>query len=93
MVTIPARRLAELEEQVTDLQARLAKRNNSNLGRLRAYAEANPEKMSAQSAARAKRYKEAHREEYNARRRELRRLKKEAAATSPGATDAVAAPS
>ena len=82
MVTITAARLAELEAA----EKRLAKRNHSNLERLRAYTEANPEKISAQSAARVKRYMEAHREEYNARRRELRRLKKEAAAAAAGAS-------
>ena len=88
MVTITVARLAELEAA----EKRLAKRNHSNLERLRAYAEANPEKVAALNAASSKRYKEAHREEYNARRRELRRLKKEAAAAQTGTVNAATAP-
>jgi hypothetical protein len=80
-------RIAELEAQVADLQARLAKRNNSNLERLKAYREANPEKAAESTATSAKRYKEAHREAYNARRRELYRLKRAAAMEqTPAAT-------
>lgn len=89
MVTISAARLAELEEA----EKRLAKRNHSNLERLRAYREANPEKVAALNAESSKRYKEAHREQYNARRRELRRLKKEAAAAMEGCVNAATAPS
>ena len=92
MVTISAARLATLEQQVADLQARLAKRNHSNLERLKAYREANPEAAAASTAAAAKRYKETHREEYNARRRELRRLRKAAAATALVETPAATAP-
>lgn len=82
-------RIAELETQVADLQARLAKRNHYNIDSLKAYDAAHPEK----AAARSKKYKETHREAYNARRRELRRLKREAAAAEMDATDASAAPS
>ena len=86
MATAEAR-IAELEAQVVDLQARLAKRNHNNRERLKAYREANPEKAAESNAASAKRYKEAHREAYNARRRELRRLKREAMeAQAPAAT-------
>lgn len=77
-------RIAELEAQVADLQARLAKRNHYNLDSLKAYDVAHPEK----AAARSKKYKEAHREAYNARRRELYRLKRAAVV----ATDAADAP-
>ncbi len=77
MVTITAARLAELEAA----EARLAKRNHSNLERLRAYREANPEKAVAETTAAAKRWYERNREEYNAKRREKRRQAKEAAAT------------
>lgn len=81
MVTITAARLAELEQQVTDLQARLAKRNHSNLERLRAYKEANPNREEAPSNDRVKRWYERNREEYNAKRREKRRQAREAATT------------
>lgn len=84
MVTIPAARLAELEAQVAALSEKLTKRNHSNMARLKAYIEANPEKAAAAQAAGAKRYKERNRDAYNARRRELRRLKREAAAAAPG---------
>lgn len=91
LVTIPAARLAELEAQVAALSEKLTKRNHSNLERLKAFKEANPEKAAAASTASAKRYKERNREAYNARRRELRRLKREAA---PGeSAHAAAAPS
>lgn len=84
MVTIPAARLAELEAAVDSLRSKLAKRMNNNPERLKAYDKAHPEKIRERSRL----YREAHREEYNARRRELRRLKKEAAAAN-GATTAV----
>jgi hypothetical protein len=77
-------RIAELEAQVADLKARLAKRGNHNLEKINAYNATHPDK----AAARSKKYKEAHREAYNARRRELYRLKR--AADAP--TTAVDAP-
>lgn len=80
MVTIPAARLAELEATVETLRSKLAKRMNNNPDRINAYNVAHPEK----ARERSRLYREAHREEYNARRRELRRLKKEAAATESG---------
>lgn len=82
-MTDASARIAELEAEVADLKARLAKRNNNNLEKLNAYNAAHPEK----AAARSKKYKEAHREAYNARRRELYRLKR-----SESATTAVDAP-
>jgi hypothetical protein len=81
-VTIPAARLAELEELAAfalkvkaQQAARLAKLNERN--------KATPEAISK----RVKKWQDANREAYNARRRELRRLKREAeaAAESPGA--------
>lgn len=85
-------RIAELETQVAALTAdnaalkeRLAKRGHHDIDKLNAYNAAHPEK----AAARSKKYKEAHREEYNARRRELYRLKRAAQQE----TTAVAAPS
>jgi hypothetical protein len=65
-------RIAELEATVADLRARLAKRNHNSLERLQAYNAAHPDA----AAARVKRYQERNREAYNARRRELRRLKR-----------------
>lgn len=90
-VTIPASHLAALEAEIADLKSRLAKRMHNNIDRLRAYREAHPEKASAQSKEAAKRYKEANREAYNARRRELRRLKK--AGAGDGGETAATAPS
>lgn len=75
MVTIPARRLAELEAA----EARLTKRNHSNIERLKAYKEANPNREESPSNERVKRWYERNREEYNAKRREKRRQAKEAA--------------
>ena len=60
------------------LTARLAKRTHHNIESLKAYDAANPGK----AAARSKKHKETHREEYNARRRELYRQKKEARAST-----------
>lgn len=76
-----AARIAELEATVAELTARLAKRNHYNLESLRAYDKAHPERASERS----KRSKERNREAYNARRRELRRLKKSG---EPDASDA-----
>ena len=73
--------MAELEAAAaaaTELKAKLAKRMFNNPERLKAYDKAHPEK----ARERSRLYREAHREEYNARRRELRRLKKEAAAAA-----------
>ena len=84
MVTIPAARLAELEATVDTLKAKLHKRNHCDSERLKAYKEAKPELFAASSAESSKRYKEKNREAYNARRRELYRLKKGGAAVSPG---------
>jgi hypothetical protein len=79
MVTIPAARLAELEALAATaetLRSKLAKRNHSDPERLKACKEANPELFAASSAASSKRFKEKNRDAYNARRRELYRLKK-----------------
>jgi patatin-like phospholipase/acyl hydrolase len=86
MITIPAARLAELEAEITTLKERLAKRSHYNISNLREYDAAHPEKKREST----KKYKAAHREEINARRRELYRLKKVAAAGggTPGHTDA-----
>ena len=80
MVTITAARLAELEAA----EARLAKRNHSNIERLKAYREANPNREEAPSNERVKRWYERNREEYNAKRREKRRQAKETAAVAVG---------
>lgn len=80
-VTISVARLQELEAAAAaaaTLKERLKKANHCDPERLKAYNKAHPEK----AAERSKRYKERNREAYNARRRELRRLKKEAAATT-----------
>lgn len=77
MVTISAARLAELEAA----EKRLAKRNHSNLERLRAYNEANPFKA-ADATERSMKWYARNREEYNAKRREKRRQAKEAAAAA-----------
>lgn len=76
-VTIPVARLTELETTIADLQARLAKRTYNNLDRLNAYNKAHPEKVKE----RHKKWRTEHREEYNARRRELYRQKKATAAS------------
>jgi hypothetical protein len=91
MVMISASRLATLEAAATRLakaEEQLAKRNNRNLARLLAFKEANPEKAAELAVARSKRYMEANRDAVNARRRELRRLKK----ASGGVTHAVVVP-
>ena len=67
--------IATLEAENAALKARLAKRTHHNIASLREYDIAHPEKR----VERARRYKEKNRDAYNARRRELRRLKKEAA--------------
>jgi 3-methyladenine DNA glycosylase AlkC len=60
------------------LKEKLKQRMFSNPDRINAYNKAHPEKHRAA----VQRWKDSHREEYNARRRELRRLKKEAAAAA-----------
>jgi len=67
-VLISAARLAELEA----LEAKATARNEQKLAALKKYNKEHPEK----AAARAKRFKELNRDVYNARRRELYRLKK-----------------
>lgn len=83
-VTIPATHLAALEAEIASLKARLAKRMNNNLERLKAYTDAHPDRKREAT----KRWKDEHREAYNARRRELRRLKK----AGEGTTAVVAPP-
>ena len=73
-VTITVERLKELEKYEAKVKAKYEK----TLGSLREYDKAHPEK----SAERSKRYKDANREAYNARRRELRKLKKEGASVA-----------
>jgi hypothetical protein len=85
MITIPAARLAELEAiaaEVSTLKERIKKLNHNSIDRVKKYYAENPEEAAARAAERSKKYKAAHRETYNARRRELRRLKKEAAAAA-----------
>ena len=71
MITIPK---AEYEA----LKEKLYKRTHNNPDRINAYNKAHPEKV----LARAHKYINKDRDAYNARRRERRRLKKEAAATA-----------
>jgi len=81
-VTISAARLQELEAAaaaVPILKEKLKKANHSDPARLKAYDKAHPEK----AAERSKRCKDKNREAYNARRRELYRLKKEDGYTAP----------
>jgi len=77
-VTISVERFKKLEKY----EARVKAHNETSIKELREYDKAHPDK----SALRSKRYKDAHRESYNARRRELYRLKKAAAKglTAPG---------
>ena len=80
MVTITLERLKELEKY----EAKVKAKNAKDTIRLMEYDKAHPEKV----LERAKKYQDKNREAYNARRRELRKLKKEAAAEagaeSPG---------
>lgn len=71
-------RLKALEEKYTVMKPKYDKFMHNNSERVSAYNKAHPEKHRAA----VQRWKETHREEYNARRRELRRLKKEAAAAA-----------
>jgi hypothetical protein len=77
-VVITAERLKQLEEA----EMRLTNKNKRAVERLHKYNKEHPEKV----AERVKRHVERDREAYNARRRELYRLKKEAKETadSPG---------
>jgi len=75
------KRIAELEAEVAELKARLEKRMNNNLERLREYEATHPEKHKE----RTKRWKETHRDAYNARRRFLRQQKREAAMAATAA--------
>jgi len=80
-VTITVERLKELEAAAAELpilKERFKKANHSDITRLNAYNKAHPEKV----LERTKRYKDKDRDAYNARRRELRRLKKEAEAAA-----------
>ena len=79
MVTITLERLKELEKY----EAKVKAKNAKDTIRLMEYDKAHPEKV----LERAKKYQDKNREAYNARRRELRKLKKEAAeaaAKTPG---------
>jgi len=96
-VMITVARLRELEAAAAALPvvaAKLAKRTHNDIGKLRAYDAAHPEK----AAERRKKYDDAHREEVNAKRREKRRLARlapgsaDAVVQPPGSTDAVVPP-
>lgn len=81
LVTITAERLKELEAAaaaVPILKEKLKKANHSDPDRINAYNKAHPEKV----LERVKRHIEKDRDAYNARRRERRRLAKEAAAAA-----------
>jgi hypothetical protein len=73
-VTITVERLKELEKY----EARIKAKNAKDAIRLAEYHKAHPEK----TLARVNRHIEKDRDAYNARRRELRKLKKEAAAAA-----------
>ena len=82
-VTITIERLKELEAAaaaVPILKEKLKKANHSDPDRINAYNKAHPEKV----LERVKRHIEKDRDAYNARRRERRRLAKEAAAAGDG---------
>lgn len=83
MVTIPASRLLKMETELATLKGRIKKFNHNTIDRLNKYYAENPTEAAARAAERSKKYKAAHRDTYNARRRELRRLKKEAAGGDP----------
>lgn len=80
-VTIPAARLAELEE-LAAFARKIKERNAAELSRVKTQDKSHPEKV----AARVKRYKDKDRAAYNARRRELYRLKREAEAAAATTT-------
>ena len=82
LVTISAERLKELEAAaaaIPILKEKLKKANHCDIDKINAYNKAHPEKV----LERVKRYQEKNRDAYNARRRELRKLKKEAGETNP----------
>lgn len=81
-VTITVERLKELEA----LEAKVKAQQAQDLKRLVAYDKAHPDKV----LERAKRYQNKDRDAYNARRREIRRLAKAAAAV-PGSGDTTSA--
>lgn len=80
-VTIPAARLAELEE-LAAFARKIKERNAARLEQLKKRDAEHPEK----AVARAKQNKDKDRAAYNARRRELYRLKREAAAAAAATT-------
>lgn len=85
MVMVSAARLAELEALVditAEMKKKLLKFNHSSIERLKKYKETHPDNAE-KICERSQRYRERDREAYNARRREQRRLKKEAAASFP----------
>lgn len=89
-VLVDAARLAKLEAMAASvplLQAKLKKRTHNNLESLAEYNAAHPEKV----AERRRKYKEAHREELNAKQREKRRLAREARLAAPGCEATAAA--
>ena len=76
-VTISVERLRELEQAENELiiaTEKMKKANHSDIKRLRAYDKSHPEKP----RERYNRFISTHREAYNARRRELYKLKKDA---------------
>jgi hypothetical protein len=80
-VTITAARLAELESaeaQLAKTKEQLAKRTHHNLESLKAYNEAHPER----AKERNKQWQIKNREAINAKRREQRRVKREAMAAA-----------
>jgi hypothetical protein len=79
MVTIPAARLAELEALAAVAREAKAKQTERLASIVERYKQT-PETV----LARVKRYQDKNRDAYNARRRELRQIKKEAAAATPG---------
>ena len=88
-VTISAARLQELEAAaaaVPILKEKLKKANHCDIDKINAYNKAHPEK----AAERSKRCKEKNREAYNARRRELYRLKRDGGSIVPA--DATSTP-
>lgn len=83
-VTITVERLKELEAAAAELpilKEKFKKANHSDPARLIAYNKAHPEK----ALERVKKHIDKDRDAYNARRRELRKLKKEAAAAEAAA--------
>lgn len=81
MITIPKAemdRLRALEEKYTIIKPKYDKLMHNHAERVNAYNKAHPEKV----LARVNKYINKDRDAYNARRRELRRLKKEAAAAA-----------